>query len=476
MTLGALAVAISAITACNSSSDSRNDLSFQAIDGYLYGASVYCDGNSNGSTGKAGSFTCPESTQRIRIRGGSDVGFDAERTQSSKLFLGELQAPGDLTQVTPLSTLALSISDESENLTFAQAVQITADAFGLSSLDLDADAASKMQLVRLNAQTNTIIESFSATTDEYPLVVKSLGDVVKESAQYSRTLSMTNGVSELMQALNEKLKLQQPELALDDDELAEVTALVQNSNAAYEAALTPGSVAELAAAYGEMLESALGFNRDDTLIVTSGYYSSTQYHSLDEFESNAKYSGRYNTVLDTYGAYVWFDYRNMEVTQSLENTAIGLGFSFEATSSGDKRRLSVTTDDALLSALEGSPASLTISFPQNAVFNYTSTDQYGVMTEARISIDDARVFDAENGIYGISLQSLENALEKKGIEGFFSQEGNYKLTTAISDIGVRSFDSDGNYVASSVYSIEAADTTVTGNGFQGYVTVVDYGW
>ena len=166
----------------------------------------------------------------------------------------------------------------------------------------------------------------------------------------------------------------------------------------------------------------------------------------------------------------------MEVTQSLENTAIGLGFSFEATSSGDKRRLSVTTDDALLSALEGSPASLTISFPQNAVFNYTSTDQYGVMTEARISIDDARVFDAENGIYGISLQSLENALEKKGIEGFFSQEGNYKLTTAISDIGVRSFDSDGNYVASSVYSIEAADTTVTGNGFQGYVTVVDYGW
>ena len=42
--------------------------------------------------------------------------------------------------------------------------------------------------------------------------------------------------------------------------------------------------------------------------------------------------------------------------------------------------------------------------------------------------------------------------------------------------GVRSFDSDGNYVASSVYSIEAADTTVTGNGFQGYVTVVDYGW
>ncbi|MCB1755687.1 MAG: hypothetical protein KDJ38_09205 [Gammaproteobacteria bacterium] len=474
--IGMLACALIIGSGCNSSSNKDEPVSFehQAIDGYIAGASVYCDEQASGSTGAAGRFGCPEGTSMMRIVGGTDVGFDETKTAGEYGFIGQLKAPGQLDYATPLSTVAVAITElnNTDGMTFTEAEGVISQALGLSNLDIDADASRVMQLIKLNSQIHTIINSFSSTTDHYIVATKALASVIEENAIYGHVINFSSGVEDVVAALNEKLKLMGPELAVDDESLATLTEIIKANNVAYEEAVSRDEIVEMAAAYSDMQSAAIEFERNRTTLSFDGLYTSPVNYTLDQFENDQIGSyGYYSTLVDSNHVKIRFNTKSMTIYETVEKARVGLGFSFEGTDAGDVRRVSVTTNDALISMKEGNPESLSIEFPEDAVFHYSSTNKYGIITEATLRVEDGRVFDAEDGKIGINIQQLRNALEKHDLDNFVYQTGNFKLTLAINGIKIRSTD-DGQQFVADTYTVKTKNASVTGNGFQGYISII----
>ena len=72
----------------------------QAIDGYIVGGTVFCDGIENGATQEMGLLSCDDGTTLVKVSGGNDVGFNDDPADD-KPFVGQLLAPADLGYVTP---------------------------------------------------------------------------------------------------------------------------------------------------------------------------------------------------------------------------------------------------------------------------------------------------------------------------------------------------------------------------------------
>lgn len=475
----AVAAAIQPLSGCNSSSNSQNDTIFaQAIDGYIVGASVFCDDEATGGTTAAGNFTCPKNTQLMRISGGTDVGFDSEKTQGENAFLGELTAPGSLDYATPLSTLAVALStlgnDDSE-LSFDDAENQLASTLGLSSLDLNADASKTMQVIKLNAQLHNITSSFSSTTDEYKITTTALANVFQKSFEGGTQSNLSADIEGVMTAVNSALASLAPDMALSSTNLAELIKLVSSANTAIESAANPNDIVELGAAYEHLRNIAFEINRSDSIIAVEGYYSNREYYSLKEFEDSQINFGSYRSIIDSYYADMYINEEAFRITKTLDKTQIGLGFKFVATSDKDSRRLSITTNHALISMEKDYTESLQVEFPSSALFHASVTDRYGVITNVTLNVNDGKIFNLRKGAWGINIEALNNAIENRGYASPFYSTGNFEVTFVMSGIGIGVVSDDESF-APETYSVTTNDTTVTGNGFRGYITVNHDGW
>ena len=142
--LSAVAVAVSLAACDGSSSSSSSALQSQAIDGYIVGGTVMCDGDESGATGAMGRLTCADGTVLVKVRGGNDVGFNDDPSDD-KPFVGQLLAPADLGYVTPLSTVAVEMSggeDGFDASSFGGSVMTLGEVLGFDGLDLGADPAA----------------------------------------------------------------------------------------------------------------------------------------------------------------------------------------------------------------------------------------------------------------------------------------------------------------------------------------------
>ncbi len=464
------------IVACGSSSTSQqeNTKSAQAIDGYIVGATVYCDDIEHGGTGAAGRLVCPSETQLIRIRGGSDVGFDEKATSGPTAFVGELSAPGTLDFVTPLSSVAVALSDESgmfESGRFNESVQLLAKSLGLSSLDLNSDASKTLQVIKLNAQIHQIISGFSSTADDYVAVTKEFAALVRSNVEAQTQLSLANNVPDTLSALNARLEINRADLALGEVQLNELSSEILSVNTEIEAATDIDRVA-LAAAIGVTPQSAVSINRDIAPVIFYSYWYGSQRYTLKQYELDTLFNGSYIAKLDTRYSHIYFGSYAFSVNKTLKNVKVGIGFEFEATMPGDTRKLSVTTTDALLSMTEGVPQSMQITFPENTIFHARSIDADGTISNATFQVEVGRIFSSINGSVGVSLDDLGDELRKRGHKDITHSSGNYKVTLVISGIKVNMTDSDKEFRAST-YTVNSGKGMVSGPGFQGYVTVND---
>ncbi len=189
------AAALLVISACSSDNPDPG-IGAQAIDGYIVGGSVYCDGIAHGITEAAGRLTCPTNTSLITVRGGADVGFNVGATTGDILFVGELRAPAHLGYVTPLSTLAVIMSSDVEGFDeskWEQSVNDLAATLGQSSLDLSADASKLIQLIKLNSQINQLISAFSQTEDDYLQVADVVAGLMRERGKQGAVTDLEEG-------------------------------------------------------------------------------------------------------------------------------------------------------------------------------------------------------------------------------------------------------------------------------------------
>ena len=469
--LSAVAVAVS-LAACDGSSSSSGSsaaLESQAIDGYIVGATVMCDGDGSGATGAMGVLTCPDGTVLVKVRGGQDVGFD-EDPSNDKPFVGQLLAPADLGYVTPLSTVAVEMSggeDGFDASSFGGSVMSLGETLGMSGLDLGVNPAENLELAGANAKINQIITGFGATADDYAAAVAAMAAHVENVAAMGGQIDTTSGVAEIMAAINASLPA---ELRLGQADLDALVSDVAEINGRIDAARSPTDIG------GEVAKSpvatpAMSIKRDATLMKYSADAGAAPVMiDLDGFESNTLDGDQYATVISGSGQ-LSIDQNGFAIDRTLDDKRVDLGFSLEATGAGDNRTLSVATTEARVDATEGDVGSLVVTMPAGSEVFVGSTSKSGTTSRAKITLENEHSFALDNGDVDVSFWRISDELEANGLNDITSERGNYEMTIVVG--GVRIDETDGGErMTPTNRSVTAGNLSVSGAGFSGFVTVL----
>ena len=444
-------------------------LTAQAVDGYIVGAQVYCDDVKSGGTTAAGRFSCLVGTDLFRIAGGADVGFDETKTEGGTPFVGELKGPGTLAFVTPLSTIAVEMATAEDGSfdasLFDRSVASLAAALGQSDLDLDADPAATTQLRQLNAQINQVLAAFAATDEDYVSVGRVFARMVSEAAASGASLSLTDGVGELIGGINTRLMALAPDLVKNNADLGQTISRVQASNLEIAGSDRPDQVPGTGTAVP--FAPVLTIERDETLVTLQGAESSSV--SLASFEDDDidGAGGAYSTVISDYTDYVSIGDDAFDVDRRLDGKPVSLGFRLDATGD-DRRDIAVTTSEARLST-DPVDDGMILTLPAGSALSIRSTDAAGTMTDSVIRLGGEHVFSSRNGGIEISFWRIDERLEDEGFGDIVATGGDYRLTAVIG--GVKIGESENRVVTPATQRrVETDGEVVTGSGFEGYVT------
>lgn len=486
--LSAVAVAV-LLGACDSASSGPDSgaaeprLSAQAVDGYLVESQVLCDDEENGKTGLAGRFDCPLETEIFTVRGGMDVGFDVN-ARTGELFVGALKAPATLAHVTPLSTLAVDMSTGANGrfdvAAFGASVRQIATVLGQSDLDLGADPATTMQLVRLNAQINKLVAEFGSTADDYALATATLGEVLAKAAADGDTYDLVESVGAIAELLNAGLVVK-GKSGKTEAELAALVDKVQIANRAIGTATSPDAVTAVVVAT-QAPAPVLTIDRDTAFV----RYSTTADTSLESitlasFESDSQSGPTQITldgsVFDAYDTVLTGDTDRLEigtdafdVVSSLSGTTVTLGFELEATGATDSRYFSVVTSDATITTNAQSDA-MTLSIDAGSTLNVRSIDEVGTIKSTTVTLDKSYTFASENEGINVSFWDIDEQLDEEGFGNVTDEAGNFRLTAVIGDLRIGESE-QGTVSPARAYTVTAGNASVSGAGFRGYVTFV----
>lgn len=193
-------------TACGGSkSSSSSSSSGIAVDGYLIGSTVTCDGTGATTlTDDDGEFTFrPACNSTITVTGGTnkDTGY---------AFLGSLQAPKGSSVVTPLTNLVVAMQAANPTLTVANVVEILGLPAGTDVLKVDPVAESKktgdagaagLELLKktlaVQQLVNELSEGFSDTNnaDAYNNTVTKLAASITAASTGTKLFDSTGKVT-----------------------------------------------------------------------------------------------------------------------------------------------------------------------------------------------------------------------------------------------------------------------------------------
>lgn len=467
------AVSLLILSACGS--DSTDPLiNAQAIDGYIVGGNVFCDDVANGTTQAAGRLTCPNGTELMVVRGGADVGFSEKATTGDILFVGELSAPAHLGYVTPLSTLAVIMASNDEGYDeskWTQTVENLAATLGQSSLDLSADAATVIQLVKLNAQINQLISAYAQTEDDYRLVTVEVAGLMRERASQGAVIDLEAGLANTMAAINGRLIANESQLALSESELDVEVIAVQTANNAIAEGGSPELVA-MAATGSSVEQAAVTIDRSAASVSfqsQNGYSVYSTPISLEDFESPVESTGRYNTIVSSSLDGIVYDSRVLQFNKSFSEARVSMAFEIKSLDVGDRRSLSFSSNDVTLSADTNDASSLVLSMPEGSKFRAHGTDRDGSTTTTEILVDDADTFSTVGDKINVTFGQVNTKLQSLGFSDMLASSGNFQMTMVIS--GLKINERTGSIVEpAQYYTIGTGATRITGAGFQGYIT------
>ncbi len=441
----------------------------QAIDGYIVGATVFCDDAMRGTTAAAGRFSCPAGTQLFRISGGQDVGFDENATTGGEVFVGELRGPATLDFVTPLSTLAVAISSTNgvyDPANFATSVETVGKSLNFDGkLDLSVNPAelNNLKYSKLNAQVNNVIKEFASTTEDYSLVMNTFAASLKAANDTGATVSLSENLTETLSRLNVELAKVKPALGKDQAGINAAVTSVQDLNRAVEEARDLDGTQKTGS------NPALTVDRNLIEVTFRNETGVENTYSLTEFESSTPTGELYNVSVGKQVAAVGIEKAGLTINTTLNEAKIQLGFKLEAVGTGDARVLSVATSDARLSMTEGNVGSMVIKVPQSSTMNVNATELDGTETDATFKVNGEKTFSSGNDFVKIDLDDIEKRLADQDIDGFFDSDGNYKVTMIVGGLRINQKNGD-NLTSPKAFSIDAGGQSVTGEGFQGYAS------
>lgn len=474
-----LAVLAASIAACSSSSTpDPQPLASQAVDGYIVGADVECDGETGNVTAAAGRFTCPAGTVLSEISGGSDVGTDPEAVSGGTPFTGVLKAPATSPYVTPLSTLAVGMalaaqaSGEPLDLTnFENAQADLAQTLGINPELLNVNPAENTAAAKTNAQVHQVLAAFAPTEDGYEQAVAAFAEVVAESAKTGQTFNLTTDAGTTMQEINNALAAAGSSLEKSQIDLDEITASVAEANNAIENSETPDQVTDVSNK-GIVNQAPVTIDRADASVTLTNATSGVATEiGIADFENPQQSGGTYLTTLSPGITNIEYDSSVFQFNQNIKNAKVTVAFSITSVVANDDRSLSFVSDDVMVSAIKGDSDSLMISMlSDKSEFSVIGTDKDGVETSTTVTTNGETLKSSINS-FSVNLERINEQLSDLGFEDILKTSGDYKVTLVISGMSINEKTAT-DVAAVPQITVETADGDVTGAGFAGYVSVI----
>ena len=302
-----LAAIATIVAGCSggSGNSALNFISAQAVDGYIVNGQVYCDAMANGVTTQGGEFQCPTDSQVMRVLGGNDVGFTTDATTDGIPFYGELAGPATLDFITPLTTLAYHMSTSSDGYDASkwdESLATVRQGLNIQSPDITASPVTNVELVRFNSSIHQVIDSFTLTQTDYPLVASSFANLLEAQASQGTVLDLESGLAQTMSLLNDRLQQENNSLYQSEAQIINSTEMVQAVNSQVFQAETPAAVGEVVSGIDSSDSPvALILDRSNTIVSLSTYFSSIQSNlSIDDFESSEKLNDQFTTQIGDY--------------------------------------------------------------------------------------------------------------------------------------------------------------------------------
>ncbi len=478
-THSALLAAIVLATGCSSSGNKETDSNIyqQAVDGYIVGAQVTCDGAASGSTtGAAGRYSCPAGTKLASISGGQDVGFDAAATSGGTAFIGALSGPTDAAYITPVSTLVVELAKnengEYDHTKLDAAKETLKKALGLATLDLDADPATDVGIARLNAQVHQIVSGFATTSSEYKTAMASFAELAREKAAAGETVPVAQGLGPTLRALNEKLGR-----TFTPSDLNDVIRTIENTNNGIQNATDPSSISDQSAtATNARKDFVIAIDKYKGPVIFTDATGTNFTYTTIQYETDTKTNNKYTAQLNRGIKRIAYDPSAIRVGKTVTDVPVSVGIAIEGADDGDNRVLSVIGTGLKLSATKDDPTSIKFEVPAGSEWSFHGVTAAGAQVDVTKLKNDTRVFDANNNGININFDKISEAIKNRGYPDLTLAEGNFKVTLIINGIRVNRISGDEpnrNIFPAFIYDVEVDDNhELSGPGFQGFVTVL----
>jgi len=478
-----LALGCTILSACSSDSstdpepqDPEPTITGQAIDGYIVGGTVFCDGVENGFTGAAGRYSCPNGTKVVRVQGGVDVGFDQAATTSTVSFNGVLVGSGSYKYITPVTTLAIELSGGEENYDASRlnsSIEAIKKVLNIEVLDPNQNPAENIAMARLNAQLHLIVGTLSSTRDEYKKVMGSLADLIESKAESSETINVNGSdetkFSETMQDLNNILIVKHSEITVNID-IEIVIVFVLDGVKDLENIETTGGIKPKPA----LSDYALTFSTTQGLVNLTSQDDVTFSYDVTDYENdNRNGQGKYVAVLNRGIKRISLDKSLIDVKKTLTDESVDVAFSIQGDPKiGDPRELNVIARDIKVSMVKGDSSSIKVKIPDGTIWRVEGTSVDGTITQVDVEKDGDRIFSSNNDGINLDFDYVSDELHKKGHPDLTREIGNFRITYIISGLALgRTTDTEKKSAGVYIVDIGNDDDHLAGQGLRGFVTV-----
>ncbi len=491
-TLALFIGSLAALGGCNSSSstpeiDDSNStpaLTGQAVDGFIVGGKVYCDGVESGITQAGGAYSCPEGTRIARVRGGIDVGYDAQETTDGLPFTGELVGPADGKFVTPLSSLVVRLASTDGSFDpskLQDAVEKIANALGVDSLDLSADPEKNLDIAKLNAQISLVVSAFASSPDDYAKVMDSFAELLDEYAGSGKAIKLSGedktSFSAALTSLNSRLARNYSVLGVDSGDLNDLIDNLVIHNRNIEQQEHPGEIRQVTNI--PLSEYAFGIIKANPGIRILDASDNSYTYDMYNYITPDTIDGKHQILLNNGIRRIEFQPDVITVQNTKTNAPVDVGIRIESES--DNREIRLIGRGLSASMVAGDSTSLSITVPDEIVWNAYARKSDGteVFTELKKSGD--RVFKASNGGININFDAIADRLgkvdanfDKSDYLNLTRETGNFKITLVIDGLKIAKLIGDApNRIVYSAwgYHVDIGNDKLYAPGWEGYFTV-----
>ena len=441
------------------------------IDGYVSGATVFCDTNGNGALDSGEARTTTNSAGGFELSAGCSttiVGFGGTNADTGFPFAGQLKAPAGSTVVTPLTTLLVG-----SGLTVPQLAELLGQPAGTDVTKIDVANGQNIELFKKTLAVQQVLDSIvrvsaskSGETDLKAVYARVASDFAKGlSTQASGTTFISAAgevnstvLSTVVKALPDIVKLNM--LPADAD--ATVNTLAAEAQLFTKSSSPDVTVISRNLQNPERKPLDVGANANYLALVNDSLALNGTRTRLSDLSSGTLLTG-----LDTIG--VDFRVIGTPASESVSSVALEL-----IERGGEGRKLQLMIDEVFMKMDER--GQLRVSVPPSAKVYVYGTTRNGIevnLTIADLSFSPIRVVN--NG-FTLNYANMVNkvltnadAAARTTAERFLAIKGTFDVKVVIDKVNIRKVDATA-YTNQTV-RITNTSKSVTGVGFTGSLTV-----